>query len=246
MRLLALSLGLCTALVAQAPDDVARALKAFSHEGALKAEIHAEFNETLQGEKGAPAKGAAVVSLEVLRDGTGLDARWIGKDLEAAKHETEGRELDPRQPAPLRALMSEMEPARIDHLLHQDEVLLGLLAKAKSAGAHEERQGDRAVTCLEFDYAPRVPARLRRVKAASGHLKLWMDPATGLPLRSELEEHWAGKAGRIAPLEKGDHAVTTTYAVVRGWLVAQERETSDHADDYYTRTDARLRLVLHL
>jgi hypothetical protein len=177
-------------------------------------------------------------SVRAAAESIGISARrayvWLARD----------RDLRPDQPRPIRTLLGELEPARIDHLLHQVVSLRSLLGRAKKVG--ETSGGTPVVRCLEFTYAPRVPARIaRRLKIAEGRLKLWVN-ADGPPLRSELAEHWAGRAGRIAPLEQGDHAVATTYTLVHGWLVASERRTEDRSDDSFTRNSSVLHLSLQL
>jgi hypothetical protein len=244
MRISLLCLSATLALGAQDLAAVKQALANLKREPAVGMQVRADLHSSFQGEKGAPSQSQAALKLDLLRDAHEMNVHWHQESLQMAQVEGQNRNDEDGQPSPTRRLMSELEPARLDHLLHQDTALLGILAHAKPVEETADTLEGRASRRLTFTYEPSVPFRIRkRVKEATGRLVLWVD-AQGQPMRSEVVEHWSGRAGRIAPVERGDHVVKTVYGVVHGWLIAADRTTDDQEDDYYTRRATHLHVEL--
>jgi hypothetical protein len=203
-------------------SELARRLEAFRSPGPVAATLRLELilERTLHHKT---ARGEAAVSLRVDEDETGLRVRWEPRLLRDASAEERERDQASDRLSPVREAMTELDPARLGHLLDQVGTLAGLTRGAPiedEAEVHEGREGRRLV----YRFTPRLSwADVQYLRQSEGRFTLWI-ATDGTPLASESRATFEGKTSRTFGRFKGTTTVRTTYATEGGRLRVAKRE----------------------
>ena len=158
------------------------------------------------------AQGQATLRVEVEQDATGLTVHWESSSLEDANVEERERDRDPDHLTPVRQAMTELDAARLGHLLDQASTIAGLTRDTPIEDEADSYEGHQARR-LVYRFNPRLTwSDAYYLRRSEGRFKLWV-AADGTPLGSESVASYEGKTGRAFGRFHGKTTTRTRYAV---------------------------------
>ena len=175
---------------------------------------------------GKVAQGQATLRVGVEQDADGLRVHWAPASLADANAEEHEHDLDPDRLTPVRQAMTELDAARLGHLLDQAGTIAGLTKEAPVENQADSNDG-REARRLVYLFKPRLTwADRYYLRHSEGRFTLWVS-ADGTPLASESVAHYEGKTGRTFGRFHGQTTTRTHYAVERQRIRVAEREVDE-------------------
>jgi hypothetical protein len=210
---------------ADGPSDLRHRLEEFRSPEAVALTVQLDLHlERTLGRR--TAKGDATLLVEADEDSTGLRVHWDASSLHDVEAELQARDRDPDRLAPMREAMTELEAARLAHLLDQTRTVTDLTKGALTKESLETYEG-REVRRLEYRFQPRLSwTDAYYLGHSDGRLTVWV-AADGTPLASESLASYEGKTSRVFGRYRGTTKVTTRYVAEGNRLRVSDRDVEE-------------------
>jgi hypothetical protein len=210
---------------ADEPLELGRRLEALRSPGPISATVQLDLRLD-QKLHGKITEGQATLRVEIEQDANGLNVRWAPSVLQDANAEEGERDRDPSRLTPIRQAMTELDPARLAHLLDQAHTIASLAKGAPSEEKASSYEGQ-AARQLVYRFKPRLTwTEAYYLHHSEGRFTLWI-ATDGTPLASESAASYEGKTSRSFGRFHGKTTIRTVYVAEGQRLRVGKREADE-------------------